>query len=308
MSRSQTKLLAIALVNLIAATSSAQPDADVGVAEADCADARSPEQDDYAEPPASRLSIDLSLRYASDYFFRGILQKTDSFNLQPSVELRFTLATGEDFSLSLIVGTWSSFSDDRATGASGSFSESWYEHDAYVGLSVNTDRLTLDAIYTWYASPSSDFTEYEDLTFSLSFDDSEVWDDEGRFAVNPGVSVAFETRNAALGTDSGVWLGLGIEPEIDLGASPFGPTTLSFPIGVGLSLDEYYQRADGTSETFGYAEVGAKLSFDLSGSLGTVAPALDVGVSYLFLDGALDALNGGDSGELVFSTGLSWSF
>lgn len=256
----------------------------------------------------SRFSLDVSIRYTSDYFFRGIVQKNDSFNLQPSVELGFELMETEDFSLSLLGGSWSNFSDDRADGASGSFSEYWYEHDAYVGLSASIDRVSLGAIYTWYESPSSDFTDYEDLMLSVSFDDSGLWDDEGDFSLNPSVAIAFETRKAAVGPDSGVWLGLGIEPTIDLGESLLGPTTLSFPVGVGLSLDDYYQRADGSSDTFGYAEVGAKLSFDLADSLGSAAPTLDVGASYLFLDGALDDLNGGDSGELVFSAGLSWSF
>lgn len=257
---------------------------------------------------ASRFSVDLSIRYTSDYFFRGIVQKTDSFNVQPAAEIGFRLVESEDFSLSVFGGTWSNFSDDRADGASGSFGEYWYEHDAYLGISASFDRVTLDVIYTWYASPSSDFTEYEDLTLSLAFDDSGMWDDEGLFSVNPGVSVAFETHNAAVGPDSGVWFGLGLEPGILLGDSPLGPTTLSFPLAIGLSLDDYYQRANGSSDTFGYAEVGAKLVFELAGSLGSAAPTLDIVASYLFLDGALDEFNGGDSGELVFSTGLSWSF
>lgn len=67
-------------------------------------------------------------------------------------------------------------------------------------------------------------------------------------------------------------------------------------------------RPHSSDRTRRYAEVGATLSFDMADSLGSVAPALDVGASYLFLDGALDDLNGGDSGELMFSAGLSWSF
>lgn len=266
------------------------------------------EQETEQESIASRLSLDVSIRYTSDYFFRGIVQKTDSFNLQPSVGLGFRLVETETFILSLLGGSWSHFSDDRAAGASGSFSEYWYEHDAYAGVSATVDRLSFGAVYTWYESPSSDFTEYEDLTLSVSYDDSGLWDDDGQFSINPWVTIAFETRNAAVGPDSGAWLGIGIDPTVDLGDMLLGPTTLSFPVGVGLSLDDYYQRADGSSDTFGHAEVGAKLSFDLADSLGSAAPTLDVGASYLFLDGALDDLNGGDSDEAVLSAGLSWSF
>lgn len=308
MSRSPITFLALTLNWAVVAQASAQAAAGTDAVEGDRTEALLQAPTASADSFASRLSLDLSLSYTSDYFFRGIVQKTDSFNLQPSAELGFRLVDTEAFSLSLIGGTWSNFSDDRADGASGSFSEYWYEHDAYVGLSASVDRLTFGAVYTWYYSLSSDFTEYEDLTLSFSFDDSGLWDDEGRFSVNPSVSVAFETRNAAVGPDSGVWLGLGIEPAIDLGQSPLGPTTLSFPMSVGLSLDDYYQRADGSSETFGYVEIGAKLTFELADSFGSAAPTLDVGASYLFLDGVLDDLNSGDSGELVFSVGLSWSF
>jgi hypothetical protein len=105
-----------------------------------------------------------------------------------------------------------------------------------------------------------------------------------------------------------VWLGLGIEPTTDLGESALGPTILSFPMAAGLSLDDYYQRADGSSDTFGYAEVGAKVSLDLTGSFGSAAPTLDVGISYLFLDDVLDDLNGSNSGEFMLSAGLGWSF
>lgn len=289
-------------------SASAQPEMHTEAPGAYNGDGTLTEQPEELEPIASRLSLDVSIRYTSDYFFRGIVQKTDSFNLQPSVELGFRLVETESFSLSLLGGSWSHFSDDRAAGASGNFREHWYEHDAYAGVSASIDRLSFGAVYTWYESPSSDFTEYEDLTLSVSYDDSGLWDDEGQFSINPWVSIAFETRNAAVGPDSGVWLGFGIAPSVGLGDSLLGATTLSFPVGVGLSLEDYYQRANGSSDTFGYAEVGAKLSFDLVGTLGAAAPTLDVGASYLFLDGALDDLSGGDSDEAVLSAGLSWSF
>jgi hypothetical protein len=255
-----------------------------------------------------RLTLDLSLTYTSDYFFRGIVQRSDAFNIQPAAQLSFQMFEEEDLTLSIIGGSWSNFSDDLAPGHSGSFTEHWYEHDAYAGLSLSASRFTLDAAYTWYFSPASDFTEVEDITLSLSYDDAGQWDDEGRFSLNPSASVAFETRNAASGPDSGVWLGLGLEPTVGLGESFLGPTTLSFPVGVGLSLDDYYQRADGTSDTFGYAEVGANLSFDMAKRFGDAAPTLDAGASYLMLGGVLDDLNDGDSDEVVVTIGLSWSF
>lgn len=249
-----------------------------------------------------------SLRYESDYFFRGIAQRTDSFNLQPAASLSATIIREDAFSLALVGGVWNNFSDDTAPGAIGSFREHWYESDLYAGVSLALDRFTLSSIYTWYLSPSSDFTSYDDLTTTLSLNDAGLWDDDARFALNPWISLAVETRNAAAGPDSGVWLGLGLRPTINFGDTPIGAFALSFPLGVGLGLDDYYQRADGSSDTFGYFETGVSASFTLSDHLGPASPTLDLGVRHLWLDGMTEEANGDDDSELVFTIGLTWAF
>lgn len=258
--------------------------------------------------PASPISLAFSLRYESDYFFRGIAQRTDSFNLQPAASVSFKLLEQEDFSLSILGGVWNNFSDDTAPGAVGSFREHWYEADLYAGAAIALDRFTLSAVYTWYLSPSSDFTAYDDITTTLSYNDAGLWDDDERFAINPWVSLAVETRNAAAGPDSGVWLGLGLKPTINFGETPLGAFALSFPLGVGLGLDDYYQRADGSSDTFGHFEAGVSASFTLSDHLGPAAPTLDLGLRHLWLDGMTEEANSDDDSEFVFTVGLTWAF
>ena len=255
-----------------------------------------------------RLALALSLTSTSDYFFRGIVQRADSLNLQPAAHLSFLALDAGDTSLSLFAGLWGSFSDDRASGHRSGPREYWYEQDAYAGVSLSVDRFTLDAAYTWYFSPASDFTEVEDITLAASFDDAGLWDAAGRFSMNPSASIAFETRNAASGPDSGVWLGLGLTPTVPLGDSFLGPMTLSFPMEVGVSLDNYYQRSDGSSDAFGYSGLGATLTFDMGERFGDAAPTLDMGVKHLLLGGVLDDLNAGHSGETAFTIGLGWSF
>lgn len=255
-----------------------------------------------------KLSLDFAVRYESDYYFRGIVQRSDAFNVQPSAAATLEVIEHEGWTLSLTGGSWSNFSDDLAPGHNGDFDEHWYEHDAYAGLVLSVGRVTASAVYTWYFSPASDFKETEDITVTLAYDDAGLWDEGGIFAMNPSVSIAFETRNAASGPDSGVWLGLGLAPSVGLGEWSIGELTLSFPMSVGLSVDDYYQLSDGSSETFGYAEAGVKLTIDLAEELGKAAPTVDVGVRYLMLGGVLDDLNGGDEDEVVFSVGFGWSF
>lgn len=257
---------------------------------------------------SSRLSLSFSLRYESDYFFRGVAQRTDSFNVQPAASVSFALIDHDDFSLLILGGTWNNFSDDTAPGAVGSFREHWYEADLYAGLSIEMGRFSLTSIYTWYLSPSSDFTAYEDLTTTLVFNDAGLWDDAARFAINPWISLAVETRNGATGPDSGVWLGLGVRPAVDIGDTPLGRFSLAFPLGIGLGLDDYYQRQDGSSSTFGYFEAGVAASFALGDQLGPAAPAIDVGVRHLWLDGMTEDANGGVDSEFIFTVGLTWTF
>jgi hypothetical protein len=265
-------------------------------------------------PPAEeadsmpQFSGSVSLRYESDYFFRGIAQRTDSINIQPAASLSLKVIESGDFGLSIVGGWWNDFSDDRAPGSVDTFREHWYEADLYAGFAFEMGRFTLTPIYTWYLSPSVDYTEYEDITITLGFNDAGLWDEAERFAINPWISLAIETNDAAAGPDSGVWLGLGIRPTIAFGDTPLGQFALAFPVGVGIGLDDYYQRADGSSDSFGYAEVGIAASFALGDRLGPAAPTIDFGVRHLWLDGMTEEANGGDDGEFVFTAGLTWSF
>lgn len=260
------------------------------------------------EETDSRYSLDLSIRYESDYFFRGLVQRSDAFNVEPSATLSYEVFRDEAFTLTAKAGIWNAFTDERASGATGSFGENWYEADLFAGVSLSYDRITLDAIYTWYLSPASDFASYEDITLTLGFDDSGLWEKEGRFAINPSASVALETRGAADGADSGAWLGLGVKPSYAVGETFLGPLTLAAPVGVGLSLSDYYQGPDGDSDTFGFFEVGLTAAFDLSERWGDAAPTLETGVKYLLLDGVTRDFNAGDENEFIWSVGLSWSF
>lgn len=260
------------------------------------------------EAPDSVFRLDLSVRYESDYFFRGLAQRSDAVNLEPAATLSSALVRDEPFTLTLKAGVWNAFSDDLASGSTGSFGEHWYESDLFAGITLAYERFTLDAVYTWYFSPASDFASYEDLTFTLGYSDAGLWDEQERFAINPSASVAIETRGAADGSDSGSWLGLGIKPSYAVGGTFLGPLTLSAPLGAGFSLSDYYQGADGESDTFGFFEVGLNAAFELSERLGDAAPTLDAGVRYLLLDGVTRDFNAGDEDDFIWSVGLTWSF
>ncbi len=260
------------------------------------------------EPDASRLTIDLSLRYESGYFFRGIALRPDSFNLQPAATITFTILEEEDFSLAALGSVWNNLSDDTAPGSSGSFAEHWYEVDFVAGVALTLDRVWLTAVYNWYESPASDFVGTQDVTLTFGYDDAGLWDEGGVFALNPGLTVAVDTRGAASGPDGGVWLGVGARPTVLLGWTALGGCSLTFPTGVGLSLHDYYQSPDGESSTYGYFETGAVVKFNLAERFGPAAPAIDFGFRYLNIGGVLKDYNDGNGDELILTAGLAWQF
>lgn len=256
-----------------------------------------------------RLDVNVSLRFANEYFFRGLVQRSDAFNAQPSVEIGYRLLEREVVSLTAFGGLWGNLSDETANGATGSFHEKFYEADYYAGLTLGVGRVRFTAAYTWYTSPASDFEAYQDVTVTLSLDDKGLW--PGRLqelALSPYVAVAIETTEpGADGGASGAYLELGIAPTLLEREGAAGAFALALPVSAGFSLDDYYENEEADDSGFGFLTVGLAASWSLPGERG-LAPTIEAGVDYLVLGDGPEAINGGDGDEWVFSAGISWSF
>ena len=73
-----------------------------------------------------------------------------------------------------------------------------------------------------------------------------------------------ETENTAFGPDEGIYVELGANPGLTLNDSEKYPVSLTFPIKVGLSGDDYYEDETGNDDTFGYASGGLKFGVPLA--------------------------------------------
>lgn len=262
-----------------------------------------------AEAPASRIHFSGGVDYTTSYFFRGIRQEDEGFIVQPWGELSLDLASWDDASLGLAVGIWNSIHGDTDTAGAGDESiDHWYEADFYFGPSVAFGNLSLALLYTMYASPSDAFTTVEELAFSASWDDAE---DGLMFGIPiaPSATIAFEIDgDAADGQDGGVYLELGIEPSVTFEEGALADATLSFPATLGISLDNYYQEASGDDETFGYATVGAALSYPLPVGAEWGEWSLSAGVDVLLLGDTTKAFNDDDDVEVIGTFGIAVSF
>ncbi|MFK7759465.1 MAG: TorF family putative porin [Phycisphaerales bacterium] len=254
--------------------------------------------------------MSLDLTYTDQYFFRGIVQETDGFIIQPAIEIGVELYEGEHHSLSGYVGMWSSFHDNK-TGSTqtDNFTSTWYEFDFYAGLSLSMDRITADLVYTGYTSPNGAFGSVGEISIGLSLDDSGLWGDT-EYGIAPYALVAFEVgaNEADGGTNSGTFLAVGIEPSTALSDVLGSELTISFPVEAGFSLSDYYEVA-GSDESFGYLTAGVAASFPLEFvDDGFGEWSFHAGVNYLLLGDNTETINAGDDSEWIFHAGIGVAF
>ncbi len=244
-------------------------------------------------PNTGAISVGAGIDFATSYYFRGIVQETGGFIAQPFLEAGMSLYDGEDGSVSLTAGTWSSLHSRGAAGFGGA-PESFYETDFYAGLGFGfAGGWGADVTYTAYMSPRGSFSTVKEVAVGLSHDD----------IIAPYITVAFELDGNAAGNNSGTYLELGIEPSLPLDDAPVG---VSFPVAVGLSPSDYYDPG-GVNEAFGFFNVGAMLGVPITGIPGEYGSwEFTAGINLLFFGDGLKAINGSDDGfEPIAIFGIS---
>lgn len=270
-----------------------------------------PEQEQAVESDSgNRFSVTIDSTFTSQYFFRGIVQETDGFIYQPSIEVGVNLHESDDWSFSGYMGIWNSFHDEE-TGSTDTdqFVSTWYEVDLYAGVTASTGRMSFDVFYTNYSSPNGAFGSINELGIGFGFDDNGLWGDSG-FALNPSATLAFELgdNSGDGGADKGVFLGIGVEPGMEISNTPVGDVAISFPVELGLSLGDYYELA-GDDESFGYLSAGAAASVPLSFMPDGFGDwTLNTGVDFLLLGDHTENYNGGDDSEWIFHAGITLEF
>ena len=243
-----------------------------------------------------RVSVSAGIDFSSSYYFRGIVQETSGFIAQPYLEAGMSLFEGENGSVSLAAGTWSSLHSVGDAGFAGA-PESFYETDFYAGLGFGfANGFGADVTYTAYMSPRGSWGTVKELAIGLSHDD----------VIAPYITVAFEIDGSAAGDNEGTYLELGIEPSLPLDDAPVG---VSFPVAIGLSPSDYYD-PDGVNEAFGFFSVGAMLGVPISGIPAEFGSwEFTAGVQLLFFGDVLKTINGSDDGvEPIGIFGLSLGY
>jgi hypothetical protein len=262
-------------------------------------------------PNTGRVSLSAGMDWTTHYFFRGILQEDQDLILQPYAEVGFKLMEGTPAfgDVALAIGLWNSLhGGPTGTGGPNSDPRVWYETDFYTRLGWTfLDTFKAGVIYTAYMSPNSFFNTVEELAFSLGFDDSKLL---GPFSVQPTVLLAWEVAGQADGgLHRGIYLQVGVTPSYTVAEKSQYPVTLSLPLLVGLSLDDYYEFGTGDDDTFGYFQGGLSASVPLAFIPAAYGSwSLRGALTVLVLGDNLKAVNNNDSTEVIGTLGVSFTY
>ncbi len=293
---------------------------------------------DTTPPPEARLTLPptttpstvrgaFGADFASQYFFRGIVQENQGLILQPWVKLGYRLYDGNEalHDVDLMFGSWNSVHDGPTGGSNGN----WYESDFYVDLAARSgERFAFAARYTAYTNPNNFFRNYadanpglpqrgfravEELSLTLDFDDRALLVDGLRSGLQPHATVAFELNGQRdNGNDRGVYAEIGVAPWIALDDENGAGLRLSFPVKAGFSLFGYYEsqnQAAGGDELFGFLDMAAALSSPLSWLPKGMGPWHgEAALHWILLGNNLEQRNNDDTGALFFTVGASTSF
>jgi Bacterial protein of unknown function (Gcw_chp) len=252
------------------------------------------------DPNAGNITLTAGIDFPSKYLFRGIAQESDSeLTTQPYGDVGLALFSGGGAvkSVGVNFGLWNSLH----TGSSGSDGPGkvWYEEDFYAGFTLGFARATSVATtYTAYTSPNAMFGTVREINFKVSM--------ANRIA--PYGILAFEVDGQADGgSNEGTYLELGIGPNWPLG----GNVTVTIPVKLGLSLNDYYENpSTGEDDSFGFFDIGALFTLPLSfvpsrfGSW-NIHGGLDV---FTFGDTTKEFNPGGDRSRVIYSGGLGLTY
>ena len=260
-----------------------------------------------ADPNPGALTVTASFDVLNQYMFRGIRQNSTGFVTWPTVDLGISAYSGDGGlkSVGVNFGTWNSLHSGD-TGSDGPSGKMWYESDFYATVGFGFGGGTsFSTTYTAYTSPNSGFTTVKELSFKLGLDDSGYL---GKAAVKPYLIIGqeFDTDIATGQADGGNNAGTYME----IGASPGyagSRASIAFPLKVGFSLSDYYELA-GVDNKFGFFSVAAIATIPLGGTTKAGAWNIHGGVEYQALGTTTQALNGGESNQVIGSIGIGFSY
>ncbi len=257
--------------------------------------------------PTPGMTASAGIDFVNQYMFRGLRQNSTGIAIWPWADLGIEAYSGHGRieSIDINIGIWNSLNTGD-TGLDGPGGDLWFEADFYATLDFGFGGgVSAAATYTAYTSPNDTFTTVKEFMIKVTVDDSSYL---GSKAVKPYAIVARETNTAPglaqadLGDQPGTYLELGIAPGY-----AGSKATMTVPVKVGLSLDDYYELA-GVDHPFGFFSVAGIVTIPLGPTTRFGAWNVRAGVAFQTLGKTTTFVNGGDDSQVIGSIGLGFSY
>jgi len=261
-----------------------------------------------ADPNTGALSVEAGVDWVSSYFFRGYNQEDTGMIVQPYASLGINIVDSDDVDVTAYITSWNSLHSEQ-TGGDGI----WFESDVVGQVDVVVGGFTFSGMYLLYTYPDDAFDTVQEVGVQISYDDSNFWNERAEgFALKPWIGIYKETSDGNGEQDT--YGEVGIAPTWSLPIKDKGWTagdlSISLPVKLGVSVDDYYTDSDGDNEFFGYVSGGitATLPLPIPAKYGSWSLVGSVEYIQMLADSVEAANDGGTEYELTGRIGITMTY
>jgi hypothetical protein len=263
--------------------------------------------DDVDKPNHGALTFSGGLDWTNAYFFRGYNQEDGGLIVQPYFEINTTVHKRDNLAVNAVVGMWNSVHSKQTFSDDGN--SAWYESDIYGRVDFTLPKgWIVSGIYTLYTYPNGAFNSIQEFGVKAGWDDSPYTEKQIGFALKPYAALFFEVDDGNGSEDT--YLELGLNPTVySFNLRSDTPVSITVPLVLGLSLDDFYVDNDGDNELFGYGSIGvaAQMPLPIPSNYGSWSLTGSLTYLQLFAD-STEIVNNDESNFFIGKLGVSFTY
>ena len=230
--------------------------------------------------------------------------------IQPYVTITFDLVDKRQLHAQRATSARGTASTRRRPAPTATGPSAWYESDIFGGLDYVFGKFTVGAVYTLYTYPNGAFDTIQEIGFKVGYDDTDMH--EGQGSASRSSRTPASTSRPTTATAPRTPTSKSASRRRSTRSSDGGdqPISLSVPIAVGMSLDDYYLDDGGDNELLGYGSHRPGRQHAAGAAANVRHLDADRRRQYLqlFADSVETANDGGDDNEIIGKVGVSFAY
>ncbi len=244
--------------------------------------------------------------WTSDYFrglFDGVQEDCCDLSYRPTLAMTVEIPECGWFPAWTLTGGIAGALSDVAPFDSDDVGEPehWYQADVFAGWAAEIGDFLVGITWTAYTYPNDIFGTRQEIAIAARYAG-----DDWLGVLEPQVKAAYNIESC-----SGLYLEGSLRPHMSLSDEPRWPIELSFPIAVGIGINDYIATEGGNCVVFG--EVGAEFLIPLNfippeyGNWGLTAGVFLMIREDAVRDADAGGFDDGDNCILTGKLGLKWA-